>query len=72
MDNRIKTLRLEHGYTEKELAKQLGCSVKTLERYQAGKMRIPSDILLKLAGIFCIPAEEIFSADASKEKTNVK
>ena len=67
MVNRVKALRLSHGYTEKQLADKLGISVRTLQRYQRGG-DIPSSILQKMSAIFGVSIDEILLEEEIREE----
>lgn len=67
MKNTIKVQRAIHNMTQEELAKKTGVSRQTINTIESGKY-VPSTVLaLKMAGIFNIPVEEIFSLEASDE-----
>jgi transcriptional regulator with XRE-family HTH domain len=46
---RIKQLRKDKGWTQKELANQVGCSSPQLNKYEAGQNTPPLDRLLQFA-----------------------
>ena len=50
--NRLKELRKYNNWTQKELAARLGVTERTYRGYEAGKMSIPSDVLLALSDMF--------------------
>lgn len=62
MKNRVKALRIAHGYTEKELADLLDISLRTLQRYQAGG-DIPGSILVQMAGIFGVSVDALLRSE---------
>ncbi len=54
---RLKKLRLEHGWTQEALAKQLGFVKSTVSQWESGD-RIPSeDILRQLADVFGVSVD---------------
>ena len=58
---KIKKLRLDNHMTQKELAKKLGVSIPTLQKYEYGDYKIKNEIIIKMAEIFKVPIEEILS-----------
>lgn len=67
MKNTIKVQRAIHNMTQEELAKKTGVSRQTINTIESGKY-VPSTVLaLKMAGIFNVRVEEIFSLEAADE-----
>lgn len=67
MKNTIKVQRAIHNMTQEELAKKTGVSRQTINTIESGKY-VPSTVLaLKMAGIFNVTVEEIFSLEAADE-----
>lgn len=67
MKNTIKVQRAIHNMTQEELAKKTGVSRQTINTIESGKY-VPSTVLaLKMAVIFNVPVEEIFSLEAADE-----
>jgi putative transcriptional regulator len=67
MKNTIKVQRAIHNMTQEELAKKTGVSRQTINTIESGKY-VPSTVLaLKMAGIFNVSVEEIFSLEAADE-----
>ncbi|MBS0026301.1 helix-turn-helix transcriptional regulator [Chitinophaga sp. 22321] len=67
MKNTIKVQRAIHNMTQEELAKKAGVSRQTINTIESGKY-VPSTVLaLKMAGIFNVKVEEIFSLEPSDE-----
>lgn len=50
--NRIKQLRKEFGFTQKDLANKLDCSKSVIGFYEHGTRKPSMEILLKLSRIF--------------------
>ena len=60
LENRLKLLRTERGWTQAELAERVGVSRKTVNTVENG-IFIPSTVIaLKLAQAFETSVEEIF------------
>lgn len=49
---RIKELRLEKGWTAKEVAEKLGCHVSTYRNYENGKRQIPTEKMMHLSYLY--------------------
>lgn len=58
---KIKQLRLENNMTQKQLAKKLGISIPTLQKYEYGDYKIKNEIIVKMSEIFNVPIEELLS-----------
>lgn len=52
MYKRIKELRLENGWTQKEVAAKLGCFVDTYGRYERGEAPIPLVVMVHLSYLY--------------------
>ncbi|HEY9256871.1 helix-turn-helix transcriptional regulator [Chitinophaga sp.] len=67
MKNTIKVQRAIHNMTQEELAKKTGVSRQTINTIESGKY-VPSTVLaLKMAVIFNVRVEEIFSLETTDE-----
>ena len=62
----IRSLRIDNGYTQKQIAQQLGISQNTYSQYEIGVLNYPVDALIKLADIYNV------SVDYLLGRTNVK
>ena len=56
----ISDLRKEKGFTQQELADQLGVSAVSIHNYESGKRLIPYDKAVVLSRILEVPMNEIF------------
>lgn len=66
MNNRLRNLREEVGWTQEDLASRVGVSRQTIISLERGKYN-PSIILAhKLAQIFGLMIEEVFIFDEEK------
>ena len=60
LENRLKDLRAERGWTQAELAERVGVTRKTVNTVENGVF-VPSTVLaLKLARAFDLPVETLF------------
>lgn len=63
MNNNIKVQRAIHNMTQADLAEKIGVSRQTINAMEKNKY-VPSTVLsLKIAQLFKVPLEEIFSLD---------
>lgn len=63
MTNTIKVQRAIHDMTQAELAEKVGVSRQTINALEKGKY-VPSTVLaLKIARLFEVPVEEIFTLE---------
>jgi len=63
MRNIIKVLRAQNNLTQEELAQKIGISRQALSNIENGKVEPSGRIVIKIANIFGIPAEQIFFED---------
>lgn len=56
---RIKNLREEHGFTQKELAEKVDTTNKNIWAYENGLAQPPIEILIKLATVFNVSVDYI-------------
>ena len=56
---RIRDLREDNNYTQKEMAKILNCSQQVYSNYELGQRDIPTDILIKLAAFYNVSVDYI-------------
>lgn len=62
----IRSLRIDKGLTQQQVAKVLGISQNTYSQYEIGVLNYPVDALLKLADLYEV------SVDYLLGRTNVK
>ncbi len=62
----IRSLRIDNGYTQKQIAAYLGISQNTYSQYEIGVLNYPVDVLIKLAELYGV------SVDYLLGRTNVK
>ena len=61
MTNHLPALRSQRGWTQAQLAKQLGVSRQTIISIERGKYDPSLPLAFKIARAFGLPIEEIFS-----------
>jgi len=63
MKNRLKVARAEHDFSQADVAQHIGVSRQTINSIETGRY-VPSAVLaLKLARLFSMPLETLFSLE---------
>jgi len=62
----IRKLRIDNGYTQKQVAEHLGISQNTYSQYEIGVINYPADAVVKLADFYQV------STDYLLGRTNIK
>jgi len=71
LKNKIRRLRFEHGeMTQKELARQVGCTRQTINAIEAGKYGPALELAFKIAAVFGVGIEEVFQYEIADEDTS--
>jgi putative transcriptional regulator len=65
MDNRLRELRGEHGWSQAELAERLDVSRQTVNAIETGKYDPSLPLAFRIARLFARPIESIFEPGAS-------
>ena len=60
MNNRVKLLRVERGWSQVELAEKLGVSRQSVYAIECGKFDPSLPLAFKIAELFEMPIEQIF------------
>ena len=63
LNEMIKLLRNNTNLTQKEMAKKLGVSLSSLQKYEYGDFKPSSDILKKMSEVFKVPVAVILNVD---------
>jgi putative transcriptional regulator len=63
MNNRLRVLRAERGWSQAELGGRLGVSRQAVNAIETGKYDPSLPLAFKLARLFDMPIEQIFSDD---------
>lgn len=63
MNNRLRLLRAEAGFSQAELAKRLGVSRQTINAVETDKYDPSLPLALRMAKIFGVPVDAIFLDD---------
>lgn len=62
----IRSLRLDKGYTQKQIAEYLGVSQNTYSQYEIGVINYPVDALMKLADFYEVSVDYLLGRTAEK------
>ncbi|ERJ12305.1 helix-turn-helix domain-containing protein [Haloplasma contractile] len=71
IEKRLRSLRKEHGYTIKELAKLLSLSESVISLYENGKRQPSYDILIKLTKLYSVTADYLLGIDGNSAEETV-
>ena len=63
----IRNLRIDNGYTQKEVAQQLGVSQNTYSQYELGMLNYPVDALMILADFYGVSVDYLLGRTNRKE-----
>ena len=70
MENRLRVLRAEHGWSQAELGGRLGVSRQAVNAIETGKYDPSLPLAFRIARLFDKPIEEIFHDDDDEARTN--
>ena len=63
MKNRLKVLRAERDWRQKDLAKRLEVSLQSVNAIETGKYNPSLPLAFRIADVFGLPIEKIFLRD---------
>ena len=63
----IRSIRVDRGYTQEQIAKQLGISQNTYSQYEIGVLNYPVDAIVKLADIYGVSTDYLLGRTSVKE-----
>ena len=63
----IRSLRIDRGYTQKQIAAYLGISQNTYSQYEVGTLNYPVDVVVKLADFYGVSTDYLLGRTAVKE-----
>lgn len=63
MRNRLRVLRAERGWSQQDLAERLGVSRQSVNAIETGKYDPSLPLAFRIADLFALPIEAIFSRD---------
>ena len=64
---RIENLRVDHDYTQQQVAEYLGCQREVYRRYEKGTRQIPIDYLILLSQLYNVSIDYIVNLTSQKE-----
>ncbi len=64
--DRVKQLRNEHGWSQGELAEQVGADPAQISRYENGRITPSADALVRLAETFDVSCDYLLLDDAPR------
>ncbi|MEO7240683.1 MAG: helix-turn-helix transcriptional regulator [Sphingomicrobium sp.] len=64
MDNRLRVLRAEHGWSQQDLADKLEVSRQSVNAIETGRYDPSLPLAFRIAELFELPIEEIFTSPA--------
>lgn len=67
MFKRIRALREDNDFTQKQIAEKLNCSQQVYSNYELGQRDIPTDILIKLSKLYNVSADYILELSDNPE-----
>ena len=68
MDNRLRILRAERGWSQAELGGRLGVSRQAVNAIETGKHDPSLPLAFRLARLFAQPIEEIFNDGGNNDR----
>ncbi|MBS0254751.1 MAG: helix-turn-helix transcriptional regulator [Proteobacteria bacterium] len=63
MTNRLRVLRAERNWSQQDLAERLGVSRQSVNAIETGKYDPSLPLAFRIARLFDLPIEGVFSAD---------
>ena len=67
MRNRLKVLRAERNWSQADLAERLDVSRQSVNAIETGKYDPSLPLAFRIAAVFGLPIEQIFSADETAQ-----
>lgn len=72
MKNKVKVYRAIHDLTQEELAQKIGVTRQTVLAIEKGKYSPSLDLAFKMAKIFGVAIEDIFTYEAPQENNDIE
>lgn len=63
----IRSLRIDNGYTQKQIGEYLGISQNTYSQYEIGVLKYPVDVLIKLANLYNVSIDYLVGRTNQKD-----
>ena len=68
----IRNLRIDNGYTQKQIGEYLGISQNTYSQYEIGVLNYPVDVIMKLADLYHVSTDYLLGRTSKKEPYSKK
>ena len=66
MENRVRELRADRGWSQSELGERLGVSRQSINAIEAGRYDPSLPLAFRIAEVFDLPIERIFRPDPTE------
>ena len=63
----IRNLRIDNGYTQKQIGEYLGISQNTYSQYEIGVLNYPIDVLIRLASFYGVSVDYLLGLTDEKQ-----
>ena len=63
----IRNLRIDRGYTQKQVGKCLGVSQNTYSQYETGVRNYPVDVVVRLAELYGVSTDYLLGLTGEKK-----
>lgn len=63
----IRNLRIDRGYTQKQIGEYLGISQNTYSQYEIGVLNYPVDVIIKLAQLYSVSTDYLLGLTDEKK-----
>lgn len=63
----IRSIRIDKGYTQTQIAERLGISQNTYSQYEIGILNYPVDAVVKLADFYGVSTDYLLGRTSRKE-----
>ena len=63
----IRNLRVDRGYTQKQLGEYLGISQNTYSQYEIGVLNYPVDVIIRLAEFYGVSTDYLLGLTNEKQ-----
>lgn len=68
MYRRIRDLREDHDWKQKQVAEYLCCSQQVYSNYELGQRDIPTDILIKLSALYDVSTDYLLGLTSNPKR----
>ena len=68
MYRRIRELREDRDFTQRQMASELKCSQQVYSNYELGQRDIPTEVLIKLAELYGVSVDYLLGQTANPKR----